>query len=73
MIFTDLDDRIIAVNDAFCEMVGFSREELIGQDSRSSPTPRTSASPRRPCDASPTGEGDQDRATSSATCARTVG
>jgi diguanylate cyclase (GGDEF)-like protein/PAS domain S-box-containing protein len=33
MSFTDVDDHIIAVNDAFCEMVGFSRDELIGQDS----------------------------------------
>ncbi len=34
MIFNDLEDRAIAVNDAFCEMVGFSREELLGQDSK---------------------------------------
>jgi diguanylate cyclase (GGDEF)-like protein/PAS domain S-box-containing protein len=33
MSFTGVDDRLIAVNDAFCEMVGFSREELLGQDS----------------------------------------
>lgn len=33
MTFTDLDDRIIAVNNAFCEMVGYSREELLGHDS----------------------------------------
>ena len=33
MTFTDADDRILAVNDAFCAMVGFSREELIGKDS----------------------------------------
>ncbi len=33
MSFTDADDKILAVNDAFCEMIGFSREELIGQDS----------------------------------------
>jgi diguanylate cyclase (GGDEF)-like protein/PAS domain S-box-containing protein len=33
MSFTDVNDRIIAVNNAFCEMVGFSRAELIGQDS----------------------------------------
>jgi Amt family ammonium transporter len=33
MTFTDVNDRIIAVNDAFCEMIGFAREELIGQDS----------------------------------------
>ena len=32
MIFSDLDDRTIAVNDAFCEMVGFSREEIVGRD-----------------------------------------
>ena len=34
MIFNDLEDRAIAVNDAFCQMVGFSREEIIGTDSR---------------------------------------
>ncbi len=33
MIFTDLDDRVIAANDAFCEMVGFDREEILGNDS----------------------------------------
>ncbi|MDH2904149.1 MAG: EAL domain-containing protein [Actinomycetota bacterium] len=33
MSFADVDDHILAVNDAFCEMVGFSREELIGRDS----------------------------------------
>lgn len=33
MSFADADDLILAVNDAFCEMVGFSREELIGKDS----------------------------------------
>jgi diguanylate cyclase (GGDEF)-like protein/PAS domain S-box-containing protein len=34
MICTDLDDLIIAANDAFCRMVGFSREELMGNDSK---------------------------------------
>ncbi len=33
MVFSDNDDLAIAVNDAFCEMVGFSREELLGHDS----------------------------------------
>ena len=33
MSFTDADDHILAVNDAFCDMIGFTREELIGQDS----------------------------------------
>jgi diguanylate cyclase (GGDEF)-like protein/PAS domain S-box-containing protein len=33
MVFSDIDDLAIAVNDAFCEMVGFSREELLGHDS----------------------------------------
>jgi len=34
MAFSDLDDRAIAVNDAFCKMVGFTRDELVGHDSR---------------------------------------
>ena len=33
IIFTDLEDRIVAANDAFCQMVGYSRAELIGHDS----------------------------------------
>ena len=33
MSFTDVDDHILAVNDAFCDMVGYSRDELIGHDS----------------------------------------
>ena len=33
MTFTDAHDRIIAVNDAMCEMVGFTKEELLGCDS----------------------------------------
>jgi len=31
MIFTDLDDRVIAANDAFCKMIGFDREEILGR------------------------------------------
>jgi diguanylate cyclase (GGDEF)-like protein/PAS domain S-box-containing protein len=34
MTVTGVDDRITAVNDAFCQMVGFSREELQGHDSK---------------------------------------
>ncbi|HUY16257.1 MAG TPA: PAS domain S-box protein, partial [Acidimicrobiales bacterium] len=34
MIFTDMGDRIIAANDAFCEMLGYDREELLGLDSK---------------------------------------
>ncbi len=33
MTFTDLDDRVLDVNDAMCEMVGYAREELVGRDS----------------------------------------
>ncbi len=33
MTFADKDDLIISVNDAFCQMVGFTKEELIGCDS----------------------------------------
>ena len=34
MVFTDLQDCIIAANDAFCAMMGRSRAELIGFDSK---------------------------------------
>ncbi len=34
MTVTDLDDQITAANGAFCEMVGFSKEDLIGRDSK---------------------------------------
>jgi PAS domain S-box-containing protein len=34
MICTNLDDLIIGANEAFCGMVGFSKEELIGRDSK---------------------------------------
>jgi diguanylate cyclase (GGDEF)-like protein/PAS domain S-box-containing protein len=33
MVFSDLDDLVTAVNDAYCDMVGFSRGELVGHDS----------------------------------------
>ena len=33
MSFADLDDHLIAVNDAFCQMVGYGEDELIGGDS----------------------------------------
>ena len=33
MTFTDLDGRAVAVNNAFCQMVGYTREELLGRDS----------------------------------------
>jgi diguanylate cyclase (GGDEF)-like protein/PAS domain S-box-containing protein len=34
MICTDLEDKIITVNDAFCQMVGFTKAELLGHDSK---------------------------------------
>jgi diguanylate cyclase (GGDEF)-like protein/PAS domain S-box-containing protein len=34
MVFTDLRDCIIAANDAFCSMMGRTRSELIGFDSK---------------------------------------
>jgi len=33
MLFTDLDDRVIAANDAFCELIGYRRDEVLGRDS----------------------------------------
>ncbi len=34
MVFTDLQDCIIAANDAFCTMMGRTREQLVGFDSK---------------------------------------
>jgi diguanylate cyclase (GGDEF)-like protein/PAS domain S-box-containing protein len=33
MMITDLEDRILAVNVAFCQMIGWTRDELMGKDS----------------------------------------
>jgi diguanylate cyclase (GGDEF)-like protein/PAS domain S-box-containing protein len=33
MMITDLNDRILAVNVAFCQMIGWTRDELMGRDS----------------------------------------
>jgi diguanylate cyclase (GGDEF)-like protein/PAS domain S-box-containing protein len=33
MLFTDLEDNILAVNSAFCQMVGYTKEDLLGRDS----------------------------------------
>jgi diguanylate cyclase (GGDEF)-like protein/PAS domain S-box-containing protein len=33
MIFTNLDDQIIAANDAFCQMIGYGRKEILGHGS----------------------------------------
>ncbi|MGD0256188.1 MAG: EAL domain-containing protein [Acidimicrobiales bacterium] len=35
MIFVDFEDRILAVNDSFCQMIGRNRNEIIGKDSAS--------------------------------------
>ena len=34
MVFTDLEDRIFSANDAFCQMMGRTRDELVGFDSK---------------------------------------
>ena len=34
MTFTDAEDRIVAANPAFCEMLGRSIDELVGRDSK---------------------------------------
>ncbi len=34
MVFTDLQDRITAANEAFCTMMGRTRDELVGFDSK---------------------------------------
>ncbi len=33
MMLTDIEDRIIDVNEAFCQMIGWTREELVRSDS----------------------------------------
>ncbi len=61
MLFVDLDDCVIAANDAFCRMVGYSREEILGRDSQPFTHPDdvgiTEASHRRVT----SGFADQDR------------
>ncbi len=61
MLFTGLDDRVIAVNDAFCEMIGFERDEILGQGSAPFTYPddigMTEESLRRVQE----GQGDQNR------------
>jgi diguanylate cyclase (GGDEF)-like protein/PAS domain S-box-containing protein len=34
MAVTNLDDQITAANNAFCQMVGYSKEELLGHDAK---------------------------------------
>jgi diguanylate cyclase (GGDEF)-like protein/PAS domain S-box-containing protein len=34
MLFVDLNDRVIAANDAFTHLIGYGREELMGRDSK---------------------------------------
>jgi diguanylate cyclase (GGDEF)-like protein/PAS domain S-box-containing protein len=34
MLFVGLDDRVINANDAFIQLIGYSREELMGRDSK---------------------------------------
>jgi diguanylate cyclase (GGDEF)-like protein/PAS domain S-box-containing protein len=61
MIFTDLDDHVIDANDAFCKMIGFNREEVLGRDSKPFTYPEdvgiTEDSHRRITD----GQADQSR------------
>jgi diguanylate cyclase (GGDEF)-like protein/PAS domain S-box-containing protein len=33
MIFVDFEDRVLAVNDSLCQMIGRNRDEIIGKDS----------------------------------------
>jgi len=51
MFFTNLEDRVTAVNDAFCQMIGRTREEVLGHDSRSFTHPEDEASPKNHTDA----------------------
>ncbi len=34
MVFSDAEDLAIAVNDSFCRLVGFTRDQLLGHDSK---------------------------------------
>lgn len=39
MVFSDVDGQAIAINDAFCDIIGYPREELLGRDLRNFITP----------------------------------
>lgn len=34
MVFSNMNDLAIDVNDAFCQMIGFTKDELLGKDSK---------------------------------------
>ncbi len=61
MTFTDADDRIIAVNDAFCQMVGFNRAELLGRDSTPFTLPEDVGITEETHQRMLSGEADQER------------
>lgn len=61
MVFADLDDRVMAVNDAFCAMTGHSREELLGASSAEITHPEDVGISESSYDLVLSGEADQSR------------
>ena len=61
MVFSDLDDRVIAVNNAFCRMIGYSPEELLGRDSKQFTFPDDVGITEDSLERLTTNEVDQDR------------
>jgi len=48
MILVDLEDKVLAVNDSFCQMVGRNREEVIDNGAAPLLIPRSSTATCRP-------------------------
>ena len=61
MFFTDLEDRIIDANDAFCQMIGRARNEILGRGSTSFTHPEDQGDSDETPGRTPSGEDGQTR------------
>ncbi len=61
MFFTDPEDRIIDANDAFCQMIGRTRGEILGRDSTSFTHPEDQGASDETNGRTLSGEGGQTR------------